>query len=301
MRSRISPAALRVKVMARMFSGATSCASSQPVRTVITRVLPDPAPASTSTGPSIVRTASRCASLSPSSSFSIAGRETLVAARTPRQPSSVLLEHEQLVAREQPGAVHARRPLDRLAQVGACGDRVALQLLPQPDEEVQAREIRARGCAPVEGGEQLLQARLAGEEAADVDVERAVLREARHREVVAQLARRLLLLAHAPAREVQEELPLDRALALAACEHAELDGRLAPMAQAPLQLAGELAVARVVRVLPQEELGVVQRTLVAFEHAQHVCAQQARGCVVGTLVEQFVEIDQGESRVPPAR
>ena len=63
-RSRISAAALFVKVIARMFFAATRFESRCAMRTVTTRVLPVPAPASTSTGPRIVVTARRCSGLS---------------------------------------------------------------------------------------------------------------------------------------------------------------------------------------------------------------------------------------------
>src|SRR5436305_6102273 len=66
-RSRISPAALLVKVMARIWPGcaapdATRCA----IRWVSTRVLPEPAPARISSGPPGCRTASRWGSFRPS-------------------------------------------------------------------------------------------------------------------------------------------------------------------------------------------------------------------------------------------
>src|SRR5690348_10970342 len=62
-RPRISPAALLVKVTARMEYGeACSAWMSQAMRWVSTRVLPLPAPASTSTGTSGAETAARCAS-----------------------------------------------------------------------------------------------------------------------------------------------------------------------------------------------------------------------------------------------
>ena len=51
MRSRISPAALLVKVTARMRSGQTPRRSSSAMRKVMTRVLPEPAPARMSSGP----------------------------------------------------------------------------------------------------------------------------------------------------------------------------------------------------------------------------------------------------------
>ena len=52
MRSRISPAALFVNVTARMRVGSTPwCSMRRAMRVVSTRVLPEPAPASTSSGP----------------------------------------------------------------------------------------------------------------------------------------------------------------------------------------------------------------------------------------------------------
>jgi hypothetical protein len=61
-RSFISAAALFVKVIARISFGFTPCAASRcATRWVSTRVFPDPAPAITSSGPSVVRTASRWA------------------------------------------------------------------------------------------------------------------------------------------------------------------------------------------------------------------------------------------------
>src|SRR5580765_5919668 len=62
-RSRISPAALFVNVIARISFGFTPQAAIRcATRYVSTRVLPEPAPAITSSGPSVVRTASRWAS-----------------------------------------------------------------------------------------------------------------------------------------------------------------------------------------------------------------------------------------------
>src|ERR1700738_220040 len=60
-RSAISAAALLVKVTARIESGATPFSRiSQAMRAVITRVLPEPAPARISRGPSVASTAARC-------------------------------------------------------------------------------------------------------------------------------------------------------------------------------------------------------------------------------------------------
>src|SRR5215207_7613478 len=64
-RSRISPAALLVNVTARMFQGATPASSIRwAIRRVSTRVLPEPGPASTNTGPLTVVTALICSWLS---------------------------------------------------------------------------------------------------------------------------------------------------------------------------------------------------------------------------------------------
>ena len=63
MRSRISEAALLVKVTARMFSGAIPTCSMFEIRQVTVRVLPVPAPARIRTGPSSEATASRWALL----------------------------------------------------------------------------------------------------------------------------------------------------------------------------------------------------------------------------------------------
>src|ERR1041385_457984 len=60
----ISPAALLVKVTAKIFSARTPCSSiSTAIRVVSTRVLPEPAPARTSSGPCTWATASRCSGL----------------------------------------------------------------------------------------------------------------------------------------------------------------------------------------------------------------------------------------------
>ncbi len=61
-RSRISPAALFVNVIARISFGFTPIAEVRcATRCVSTRVFPEPAPAITSSGPSVCRTASRWA------------------------------------------------------------------------------------------------------------------------------------------------------------------------------------------------------------------------------------------------
>src|SRR5262245_11633521 len=64
MRSRISSAALFVNVTAQIACAGTPCASRCAIRNVITRVLPEPAPASTSSGPPPWLAASCCGGLS---------------------------------------------------------------------------------------------------------------------------------------------------------------------------------------------------------------------------------------------
>src|SRR5579862_8680318 len=82
MRSRISPAALLVNVIARISFGSTPHVASRcATRYVNTRVLPEPAPAITSSGPSVVVTASRCASFRSARYVSGFARDT-----TPRLP-----------------------------------------------------------------------------------------------------------------------------------------------------------------------------------------------------------------------
>ena len=70
-RSFISPAALLVNVIASNPNGETRCAAMRyAIRLVSTRVLPDPAPATTSSGPSGALAASRWTGLRPSRSAS---------------------------------------------------------------------------------------------------------------------------------------------------------------------------------------------------------------------------------------
>src|ERR1700730_9887171 len=67
-RAAISPAALFVKVIARISPGAPSrSASREAIRWVTPRVFPEPAPATISRGPPAWVTAARCCGLSPSS------------------------------------------------------------------------------------------------------------------------------------------------------------------------------------------------------------------------------------------
>src|SRR3954468_24129681 len=91
-RSRISCAALLVKVMARISSArAWPVRSRYAMRCVSTRVLPDPAPARMSRGPSPCVTASRWGSFRPSSRASIlavSGMPRLTVAGAPEVPSA---------------------------------------------------------------------------------------------------------------------------------------------------------------------------------------------------------------------
>ena len=65
-RPRISSAALFVNVTARISSGAARPAAiSRAVRYAITRVFPDPAPATIRSGPSVCSTARSCSGFSP--------------------------------------------------------------------------------------------------------------------------------------------------------------------------------------------------------------------------------------------
>ncbi|HSR81148.1 MAG TPA: NADPH:quinone reductase, partial [Hyphomicrobiaceae bacterium] len=105
----------------------------------------------------------------------------------------------------------------------------------------------------------LLDARLSREEPAEVRVERAVVVEARRSDVVAQLLRRLLFLAHAATREPEQQLALHRAVDVLARDLAEGDGGLAPVPEHPFELPDEQRVARVVRVLLREEQRVLER------------------------------------------
>src|SRR3954452_8544841 len=82
-RSRISPAALFVKVIARTCPGRTPRAASRyAIRCVSTRVLPEPAPAMISSADPSCSTAARCCSLRPSSRAAASGRGRDVRAGT---------------------------------------------------------------------------------------------------------------------------------------------------------------------------------------------------------------------------
>jgi hypothetical protein len=66
-RSRITPAALSVKVTARISDGSNAPVSTWfAIRRVIVVVFPEPAPARMQTGPRTASTAARCCSFNPS-------------------------------------------------------------------------------------------------------------------------------------------------------------------------------------------------------------------------------------------
>src|SRR5260221_11849335 len=91
-RSRISPAALLVNVIARISNGdAPISATRYARRCVNTRVLPDPAPATTSTGPGGSVTASYWAGFSPERSSSAMS----LASYRPRFVEPPDLEHQR--------------------------------------------------------------------------------------------------------------------------------------------------------------------------------------------------------------
>ena len=84
----ISSAALLVNVMARISNGLTPWSRMRwAMRWVRTRVLPEPAPATTSSGPSAWTTASDCTGLSPSSR-SLMGSWMAPSGRTPGDGAS---------------------------------------------------------------------------------------------------------------------------------------------------------------------------------------------------------------------
>src|ERR1700694_4454287 len=110
-RLRISRAALLVNVTARISPGsARPCWISQAIRCVSTRVLPLPAPAKISSGPSSAVTAARCGGFSPakrSIARSAAGEEDTVNARQVYRAKLEKLDQKRKLTREsatQPAA-----------------------------------------------------------------------------------------------------------------------------------------------------------------------------------------------------
>src|SRR5919204_4381098 len=131
-RSFISPAALFVNVIARISFGLTPTAWIRcATRYVRTRVLPEPAPATTSSGPSVVRTASRWAGFS--SSRYCSGLATAIAPMLAGQ--SARLDAGESGARELGEAPAVQRDPDD----GGRGGRDARE-----DRRDQAHRDRAR-------------------------------------------------------------------------------------------------------------------------------------------------------------
>ena len=92
-RSFISAAALLVKVIAMISPGCTwRSASSQPMRWVSTRVLPEPAPATISSGVPACTTASRWRGLRPSSSVAPRAVRGCTGDAVPGSSNSALIE-----------------------------------------------------------------------------------------------------------------------------------------------------------------------------------------------------------------
>ena len=123
-RSRISAAALLVNVMARIWPGVTPRSPSRyAIRRVSTAVLPEPAPATMSSGEPVWVTASRCCGLRPSS------RASEVVARTPGfgagtgRPEATGVFIVVPNYRRSPTAVPPGRDrFDRYALLGRFGD-----------------------------------------------------------------------------------------------------------------------------------------------------------------------------------
>ena len=96
-RSRISCAALLVNVSASIFHGFTPCSTKFAMRYVKTLVLPDPAPASTSSGPSRHSTASCCLSLRTD-------RSIILPLPYDRNYYTIFLQHFESTARTKIGS-----------------------------------------------------------------------------------------------------------------------------------------------------------------------------------------------------
>ena len=158
----ISSAALLVKVMARISNGPTPWSWIRwAMRWVSTRVLPDPAPATTSSGPSAWATASCWTGLRPSrreSPGSSMGRpgywhgRTALAGRRPLRSGRGRSEGRRRGAPRQPQPPHARRlrrPRVRHPEPGPVGRSIgALHQPPRGFAAVHARPPRpARGRA----------------------------------------------------------------------------------------------------------------------------------------------------------
>ena len=115
----ISTAALLVKVMARISAGETPRSRTRcAMRYVSTRVLPEPAPASTSKGPSTLVAASRCAGLRSSRSgvigHSVYSRGGSDARRATRRnySTNLIIENESLVFLRHSSCTTSRSPCE---------------------------------------------------------------------------------------------------------------------------------------------------------------------------------------------
>ena len=151
-RSRISPAALLVNVSARICHGGTPRSISAAMRRVMTRVLPEPGPASTSAGPSPCDTASRWAAVSLSSrpgsmsGRSVTGRRSY--GRRARDPATRRARADFVAAR-------AEAPMFAICLVECKARR---RFRPDRHRLSTSRPIGSVGCirsvpfAPLRGG-----------------------------------------------------------------------------------------------------------------------------------------------------
>ena len=170
-RSFISAAALLVKVIDMISPGCTPrSASSQPMRWVSTLVLPEPAPATMSSGEPACVTASRCRGLSPSSSAApraVAGWTGVVWGSS----NSALIVSNTVPARpdrfaprrapEFPGAgrccrgttavAHCPRAIDQSAIFLRVPDTGARGLLTSPHDAPRSPLDPGRFCVPTGG------------------------------------------------------------------------------------------------------------------------------------------------------
>ena len=143
-RAAISRAALFVNVIARIANGLTPCSRIRyAIRCVRARVLPDPAPATISTGPSVCRTASACTGFRASTrgertaTALIVGGPRTVSGRTVRRPSGLApgaqgtrpnLRHFKGWPRPRssttaPYPLGRRHAAGRATAAGSCGSR----------------------------------------------------------------------------------------------------------------------------------------------------------------------------------
>ena len=176
-RSRISAAALLVKVIARISVGFTPCARIRcATRCVRTRVLPDPAPATTRSGPSTWSTASRWAGLRParSSSCGVTVTAPMLAAASGGQPA-VTVPATPVPWLRAPRRDTRRRPARRGdAPAGVAGvDRHGGGHAPLLAERPRAR--RAARCSPTSRTARSSAGRHAGRAWWDSDTSQGIL------------------------------------------------------------------------------------------------------------------------------